>query len=668
MSTGPADAVADRSRRQRVLAAVASHRYGVLLVAVAACLRLIACLGYQPAIEFFGDSYDYLANARHLTLQTWHPLGYPVFLRALSWTGSLLAVPVVQHLCGLASGVLVYRLVRRRAGASDLVAAAAAAPILLDAWQLVVEHTIVAEPPFELVIVLLVTVLFQTSRSKSAVAFAGVLFAAGVLLRTAALICLPIAIGYVALSARSWRRAAAFAAVAALPLVAYAAAFQTQHGNFALVSDGSRYLYGEVATFADCSRLTVRDKELCPTLPRADRPGSNYYVWDAHSPYRAVRHLYGDKAANARAAAFTRHVISAQPGDFAHYVGQTLLHYVRMGRTTGPRDFPAETWQFPATARTPPLWHTTVGAVDYDGSSVVPRVNRPWATLLRAYQRVGFVPGPLLAVLVGVALVGAIGSGSRQLRLDILLLTFFGVALLVGSALSAGFDYRYALPTLMLVPAAAGLSMPKLRRRFWVRPWRLRPVLTVTAIAATLGLIGSNVSYANVTPVNRQLAQRMHLAGEDVLLPGGLSVRLDQPTVGRASCAPTAKGLHPVVWRQVAATITVRLLGREERLVTAGNLFVRVPGGYFSASARLGGAWLPDIVIGPAHPMTSGIVGFDLPLGEADITYTDPNGGGAATWHVFLPSGVRLPRTGSDCDPALPLGRAGGRPARPSAA
>lgn len=634
---------------------LAGHRWGVAVFTLALCLRVATCIAYRPAFEFNGDSYDYLANARHLNVHAWHPLGYPVLLRVLSWTGTLLAVPVTQHLLGLATGVLIYRLARQHIGASDLVAAAAAAPVLLDAWQVVVEHTILAEPVFEFVLVVMVTLLLRAPATRSAAIAVAVLLAAAVLLRTVALVCLPIVACYLWRRARSWRPALVFVVVAVAPLLAYAAMFHAAHGSFALAGDSSRYLYGEVATFADCSHVASPDQALCPKLPAAERPGSNYYVWDRRSPYTSVLGADGSKVANARAASFNRHVIARQPADFVRYVATTLAHYLEPGRVTGPRDFPVQAVQFPATARTPPLWHSTVATVGYAGEPVTPGFSAWPAHALRAYQRIGFLPGPLLGVCLVLALAGVVARGIPRHR-DLALLTGCGVALVGATAISAGFDYRYELPGLVFLPLAGAMALPPLRRRLATRVpiKRLLAVGTVTVA----GLVASNLAYANVTSIDRQLAPPIHAVGDEAVLPGGLAVRLVNVAVGRASCAAIEPGGRPVELRSVTARLTVRLTRPGSHLAAPDNVFVDTHDGYLLGH-ELRGDYVAATVVGPRRPSADVVVGFTLPLGIAHVVYTDPNGAGSVAWSV--PIGTTRATSGprSACVAAAPTaGRA----------
>ena len=92
---------------------VAGHRLFAVLLVAAAAVRVLVQIAYRPALFFYGDSFAYLENAAKLQPEPIRPTGYPALLRAVLVVHDLAAVPAVQHLLGLATGVLVYALVRR---------------------------------------------------------------------------------------------------------------------------------------------------------------------------------------------------------------------------------------------------------------------------------------------------------------------------------------------------------------------------------------------------------------------------------------------------------------------------------------------------------------------------------------------------------------------------
>src|SRR5260221_8360716 len=119
----------------------------VALVAAGLALRVLAQFAYRPAI-FYIDTPRYLLNEA----PGMDPLGYKAVLRAITAVANLDAVIIVQHLLGLAMAVVIYVLLRRR-GTGRWLAALAIAPVLLDAYQVQIEQTLMPDVWFEAMIV-----------------------------------------------------------------------------------------------------------------------------------------------------------------------------------------------------------------------------------------------------------------------------------------------------------------------------------------------------------------------------------------------------------------------------------------------------------------------------------------------------------------------------------
>src|SRR5258708_3829595 len=86
------------------------------------------------------------------------PVGYKGPLRAILLVGNFDAVAAVQHLLGLAMAVVLYLLLLRR-GVPRWLAALATAPVLLDAYQVQIEQTIMPDTWFEALIVARLAIL-----------------------------------------------------------------------------------------------------------------------------------------------------------------------------------------------------------------------------------------------------------------------------------------------------------------------------------------------------------------------------------------------------------------------------------------------------------------------------------------------------------------------------
>ncbi|MGW4791946.1 hypothetical protein ACWEPC_05965, partial [Nonomuraea sp. NPDC004297] len=158
------------------------HVWFLAVLAVGTILRVLAMLGYRPAL-WFPDTYTYVVTVFRPRPDLVRPAGYSMFLKLLEPLHSFGVVAAAQHLLGLATGVLVYLAARRVARrAPRWVATLAAAPVLLDAYQIELEHLLVSDTLFTFLVV--AAVALCTTRRTGAVAAIGLLLAAATLTRT----------------------------------------------------------------------------------------------------------------------------------------------------------------------------------------------------------------------------------------------------------------------------------------------------------------------------------------------------------------------------------------------------------------------------------------------------------------------------------------------------
>jgi len=487
--------------RWTALAAGGLRRHVLLVVLLFAGTagRLLVLLTFRPALEYLQDSYDYLLNAQHLQPEVVRPLLYPVALKTVGLIGGLELVPIVQHLAGLASAVLLYAALCR-AGARPWLAALGVAPLLLDAYQLDIEQFVLSETLFQsLVVVAVACLLWRDRPSRGLAAGAGLALAAAALTRD---VGLPLVVGPLALLALrrvGWRPLTAFAAAVAIPLLAYGAWFASVQGSFGLQRYSGMMVASRAMTFADCRqvRLPTYEQPLCVRLPPALRQSSDWYASHPDSPLRRLR----PPAAldhEAVAADFARRVITRQPGDYARLVGDDLLHYLQWQRDTRSTDDPARHWQFaghrlptgwyplrlpgdPYTGALPPIGgaapaQSTVASYGLHGERLQPSLWAAGQARLARYQRVAYTPGPLLGgclLLATLAGVGRLPAGLRRLRRDALFLVDTGAGLLLVTSLAAVFQYRLMLPVLVLLPPGGVLGLELLLRRR--QPGRANP-------------------------------------------------------------------------------------------------------------------------------------------------------------------------------------------------
>ncbi len=450
-------------------------------------LRVLAVLAYRPALLYI-DSLKYLYGA-------WpgnDPLGYNVILKGLLAAGNLEFVVVVQHLLGLAMAVTLYLVLLRR-GVPRWLAALATAPVLLDAYQLQIEQTIMPDVWFETFIVAGLALLLWRPRPglRLTVAAGLVLGCAAPVAQVGEILILP-ALGYLLLAAGGgWRRrliqAAVLCVAFAVPIVGFSAQQYVVARQFSLASAAGNTIYGRLAEAADCATLKIPSYEraLCPPRALAIRLGPDGLVHNADSP----DHLYIPPPGISHGQAlsnFDRSVLTQQAPRVAWGVLSDAAKLFAVHRVTSAGDTPIARWQFqtrfPTYGQTIMVSrdHTIVVGLQFasSGGPVTDRplapslggkavVVRPLASFLRGYQLGGgYTPGPLLALATLAGLLGVLPlarrrrltPGQRQLALACLLV--FGAGALVLLASDAfEFSWRYQLPALVTLPPAGALGI-----------------------------------------------------------------------------------------------------------------------------------------------------------------------------------------------------------------
>jgi hypothetical protein len=425
-----------------------------VLLALAAGLRITTMLGYRPARIYYGDSYAYLTLAAHPSPSSgFQPSGYPFFLMLLRPFHSVTLVVAAQHALGLATGMLVYALLRRH-GLPAWGAAAAAVPQLFDASFLQLEHAVLSDALFIFLIVTAITVLmWSPGPTTRAAAGAGALLALAALTRTIALPLFLLVLAHLALRRIGWRPVLAAAAAGALPIALYASWYATVYGRFTLAGGDGVALWARTMTFAYCRKINppAREARLCPAGARQDAAGE--YVWAADSPIN--RFPGGPAAANDLARSFALRAIAAQPLDYAADVAGDVslaFHWTparHPRRVTPAFGFAQGRWPLPnIPAATKALASYDAGVRDYHSVE-------PYSGLLRVYQYPAYLRGPVLAAILAI---GALGARRRAL-----LPWTIAAALLVLPVAVLDFDHRYVLPVVPVACIAAALAAADLR-------------------------------------------------------------------------------------------------------------------------------------------------------------------------------------------------------------
>jgi hypothetical protein len=328
----------------------------LVLLGLGAGLRVLTVLAYQPAILYI-DSFSYLDNIHDLRPDGLRPIGYDLILNLLLPFGGLRAVVLVQHLLGLGIAVVIYLLLLRH-GARRWLAALATAPVLLDAYQVQIEHNIMPDVWFQALLVTIIWALtWRGLPSLWGAASAGALIGFAVIVRLVGITMLVPALAYLVVAGSLWAsrtgwrriglRAAAMAAGLAVLLAGYAGYYRLTSGLWGISGASDGVLYGRAAAIADCDRIPAGtwERALCPAQPRDQRFGVDFYVHDPASPAMTVV-LPPGESMDAIQASFARTVFANQPLDLAVAAGKDFLKGFRPVRVDAVNDVPVERWYF----------------------------------------------------------------------------------------------------------------------------------------------------------------------------------------------------------------------------------------------------------------------------------------------------------------------------------
>jgi hypothetical protein len=180
-------------------ARIAAARVPLALVALllaALVLRVFAMVAYDPMVLTMSDSTAYVWDAAgNAYADAVRPAGYSFFLRVAHVFADDVRFTIgLQHVLGLASAALLY-LTTRRLGGSRWLSLIPAAAIALSGDQIMLEHTLLSEPPFTLLVCAAMYAAVRTLDARlpaTWAAFAGLLVAAATTVRTVGLILVPL--------------------------------------------------------------------------------------------------------------------------------------------------------------------------------------------------------------------------------------------------------------------------------------------------------------------------------------------------------------------------------------------------------------------------------------------------------------------------------------------
>ncbi|GAA2426707.1 hypothetical protein GCM10010191_44050 [Actinomadura vinacea] len=452
----------------RSRAFLTAHWPFLILLGLGVALRVLTVLGYRWAM-WFPDSFEYLAGALDPEPHPARPGGYAFFLWALRPFHSFELLIVLQHLMGLGVAVMVYALLRTRFGLPGWGASLAAAPVLLDAYEVQLEHMVMSDTLFTTLIVGAVTAaMWRSKPGPKAAALAGALLAMAALTRSIALPLVVLLLLYLVVRKAGWRPVALAAAGAAVPLALYATWFQSVHDRFALTNSSGIFLYSRAMTFVDCEKFDrpppAREQVLCPVLPPEKRPASHFYIWGAKSVLRSDPSVppWFSPEQEEFARGFAVRAIRAQPGDYASTVWDELRIGFSWTRPVFPDKKTYAYYEFGSQEGPLPNF-IKADVAAFDAGRNETRIVEPYAGFLRGYQDHVYLRGAVLAALLAAGLA-AVAAGWRRRGGPALLPWSLALAMTVIPPVTVMFDYRYQPPVIPLACVAAALALPRRTR------------------------------------------------------------------------------------------------------------------------------------------------------------------------------------------------------------
>lgn len=446
------------------------HLTFLLALSVGIVVRCLTTAAYWPAFVI-SDGPTYLAISQDLAPSPARVIGYSVMVRALSWlTDSVWLVAVVQHVLGLLTATLIYALLRRR-GCSSRLATLASLPVLFDGMQLVLEHSVLSDVLYQVLLLVAVLLFLWRPRPRSVeVALGALVLGLSVLVRVGGEPAVLSAVVLVLVVGRGWRTKLAHAGLVAVmfaaPLLAYASWYDAHHGALALTQSGGRALYMRTTTFVDCSRLSLPSYEerLCPEEPLGQRRDPTWYGWHQPDGNHGLTDLPGGTTPDQAMRDFAVRAIRAQPVDYARAVGRDFLLGFDWQRGDRFGYDTAHKWRFDGWYGSRPSSWTSPALLRHGG--VLLRTTGPLARVMSGYGTVIYLAGPILALLLLLGLAGLFRrrrDGTLDQRPALILLLTLGVGLFLVPDVTAQFVWRYTLPMLTLVPPAAALAWMQLR-------------------------------------------------------------------------------------------------------------------------------------------------------------------------------------------------------------
>ena len=459
----PTEAIARPSRRHDVWAFIARHRVFLVVLTLGVIGRGLVEIAFPyPFVQ--PDSHRYLDAAIDLRPDFDRTSGYSLFVRLIPGWRELWPLPIVHHLIGLTVGVLIYALLSRRR-VPRWGAALATIPVLLDPFQIAIEHYVLSDTLFLALLVGGLTALAIRRRVSIPLAvLGGALLGCALLVRSAGNLVVVVAAIVLLVGQARWRPTIAFALAVVVPVAAYMLWFHQHHGMYSTNRFPENALYQRVVRFADCPDpdLPSYERPLCPQAPKERLKTAYYYAWSRYAPWRHLNLPPGTTRWEALHD-FNRRMMRQQPLGYARVVAGDALRVFalrRHGRDDGSGQI--ENWRFNRDGQYHRLSEIPGMPAERDL-----RINRALAGRLALWSRL-YVPGPVLFACMLVGLVAAVGLGRARrngTRAATALVAMSCLAILFTSNAVSIFSWRYQLPLFALLPAAGALGAAALLRK-----------------------------------------------------------------------------------------------------------------------------------------------------------------------------------------------------------
>jgi Dolichyl-phosphate-mannose-protein mannosyltransferase len=435
----------------------------VALVAGAVGVRVWFMVSYPTAFLGFPDSGQYaLAATLNIFRDAQRPAGYPFFLRLVHHLSDNLSFTIaLQHALGIATGLLLYKAVRRT-GAPPWLGLLPAAIVFFGGTGLFLEHSLLGDPLFAFLqaigLYMAIRALYDPRLRWSLLA--GIAIGLDFWVKTAAIssaILIPIVLLCAAPGgARRRLLSALTTSIVVIGLIAvYVGAQYYFTGYLGYERQSAWDLYGRVATFVDCSKFTPPSgtRFLCPSQPLGHRLPPVFYQ-DARGTPAVDRFgppFVAPLAANAVLKKFSVAAVEHEPVAYAKAIVRGLSFYVfpRAGEGYTPQSMREEVIN-PAKAQavSPAITPLYPHSPSYSPTGEVHSLS-----VYESYTR---VQGPLLILLLIAAIAGPFFLAARM-RWAAITFTLTALFSIVFAIAGNCYDARYAYPT--FGPLAAGAAL-----------------------------------------------------------------------------------------------------------------------------------------------------------------------------------------------------------------